>query len=1325
MGDDERRVNMLWGVQQELDGGDDEFDANTYVVTVHYRVTFRSRSGVYSYVKEAVAQVEAEEHGTTRAELGDAAVQESGVDEEYNWDSPPEIEVLHVEVVVAGDGGLFGMPMFGKREVLDAAAAANTHTLQELGFKKYTPPVVSPFKIEYAENADIDHHISGTQCVTDYMLWEAAKTDSRKGHWTRSFLNYKLGERPNVKRIIEFAKEEEDVSVFAVDITLRVFAEHRPVNRKSRVYLIFMVKENHCLPITNAKWRSYLTRANEVPMEAFKFTDADAKTAVVYEEGLSDEEMASALNLHVDSTAVIIPTASLDDVCALVMKETGKIVCATSWAHGNLVMFRHPVNGALVVAGPDYKERKAFCSTFYDRHVTEDFKGGPSEFTNQSWGVIGAEVLRANHLLLPKSEYSPEYKSILTQYPMSAYRARVHKSSKTLPGDISLDIRRCYSYLLKTADTDFPVFGPMDYVRIVTDEDRDVRKAGEYYVNRMFHLGGGTIQLSRGWYPAVLVRYALENLYIFREDITYFIPSTFSLPASSFATFCDEVETVYTDSSKKIINMFVGCLGSLYSRESRCGFTNDVQTAASTLSLIQTRGNVGRINCCGGVYMVQETTKKQKAKGSMPIYRAILGGSYMMLDKVIRFASIPPEKILAFNTDSIKLRDMPVVEGASPSKDESKWGEYYIEQGPVILHGRPLDELPLRSAYIQERPVIDHFFELDSTSEPATGHPDEVDVLNRANELSALNGGGTLNNCSWIDKLPTGASIATERKGALFLGPPGCGKTYLMAEVYHALLGEVPEESIAVTAYTHAACANLRAKGLPARVFNSLVWNSKAESMDVTNLKDFRYLFIDEFTMLPPSEMRVLLDASFLYGFTVWAAGDNNQCCAPVTNPIAYHVNPNFLNMCGNRLYHMAYKPETGRYDETLKGALEYFLVSKTIGAWQAEPEFDGVCFTNICFTNAKRNMLNKSCLELWLTKYDHGPKVTIKSTGRSMIVCTNLDVMAYHGHILEFDILKTQTWKITSIDQLENKITLEMEGRDDAVELSWAQFMNVFDYSFAVTVHKIQGLTYHSHYVIHEANHNGMSFNVLFTALSRGTTLSNVHIKDVNDWGREYASQKTDFLTQLKAEDLIPVKISVYIYSIPVSVNGSEAHDKAVGCATGDASNVQLDAINREAGFALQELLGTMDITTIRDGLEVVRRFTIPKAALLIPAYYNWLEALKRTEPDVIDIHYHAPEETGEEEPLEPAKEGAGQKRKRDKSETTDEVTNKKKRKEKFAVKQYESSCYFSVRNESKAINKEDRIKNFKYKPGDGNSQAIALEAATKWSAAMKSKYC
>ena len=110
-----------------------------------------------------------------------------------------------------------------------------------------------------------------------------------------------------------------------------------------------------------------------------------------------------------------------------------------------------------------------------------------------------------------KSGYSDDYKQLLANYALSAYRMCVDKETNLK--NKSFDIRRCYTSILKDMQTPWNVFGPWDYVRPLSTTEKLL--PGEYYIAKTFYMGktrsgNSTILIRNGFYPLHFITYALE-----------------------------------------------------------------------------------------------------------------------------------------------------------------------------------------------------------------------------------------------------------------------------------------------------------------------------------------------------------------------------------------------------------------------------------------------------------------------------------------------------------------------------------------------------------------------------------------------------------------------------------------------------------------------------------------------------------------------------------------------------------------------------------------------------------------------------------------------
>ena len=317
------------------------------------------------------------------------------------------------------------------------------------------------------------------------------------------------------------------------------------------------------------------------------------------------------------------------------------------------------------------------------------------------------------------------------------------------------------------------------------------------------------------------------------------------------------------------------------------------------------------------------------------------------------------------------------------------------------------------------------------------------------------------------ETVDTGIDIT---KSQLVSGQGGCGKTTLV--VQNKVVGDV------VLTYTNASCERLKKDGVEAQTCDSFMMNPATERAETARFAGVGRVWLDEYKTVPPSLMSALLDAKEQYGFVLICLGDHRQTKAPCDNWVEYHTNKRFMSALGGNVLTLSYKFK--RYSKDLYDVLCSFeetgVMDMPVGTIDS--------YHNICWTNAKRHAINKKCLARWVV--EHNAKV-VRVLGRD--VCVGLEMMAYYENDLVLEIYKTHRWVIASIGK--KSIVLVRGGR--TIELSHARFLAIFDYSFAYTMYKIQGIEISEPFNIWEANR--MSHNELYTAITRGVKKEHVHI--------------------------------------------------------------------------------------------------------------------------------------------------------------------------------------------------------------------------------------
>ena len=875
------------------------------------------------------------------------------------------------------------------------------------------------------------------KCVVDYLMYESASSGRKR--WTRSYLDGKLGHMPSTQDIIDFAVEEGDISVYALDMFLNIFAQHKP--EKQQMSLFFICNNKHLYPILDQSIRKSITVKGRVDFEDMKLQFKDfEKEAVAL--ATPDSDMLSMDNKH-----IIVETDNLKEIAVKVMKNTNTNISSWKIFNHKVVGFKHPIKDQMFSAGEDYDNRKMVCDNEFAENSLADFK-----FVNQGYGQISRAIYENRFGLVPTSDYSPDMRMILKDHATVPYRMCKDKNAKNAK---SIDIHKCYSSILFNNKYDFPIHSGFDVIEPCQLKNVEEIVAGQYYINRTVYAGvDGSIKVSSGWYQYELVTYLIKVGVVKLSDITYCMKARSILKASTFKPFVEYVYSKYDSKvAKNLVNMLVGCFGSLYYRNEQIGITNDWETCVS--SMIQYSDKKVKFNEIDDLYVTQIIDEHMKSSGDMTIYRSVIGQSIIALDKMSRAIYIPKKtKIIGYNTDAIKI-----IGKFNKDKFSSEMGGFELEKCKA-LSGFDIDELDDFPEYVHS-------------------------------EM----------------KLNVEYDTPMSERSELRLGAPGCGKSYGLSKWYRD--GDV------VLCYTNACCEQLKKYGVDAHTFESYTIDPTTGKPSMQAFNGARRIALDEYKTLPPSFMSLLLNAKDKYGFQLVCLGDFNQTKAPCDNWIEYHNNRRFLEALDCNVVYMSYNSSTGRYDEKLNIALVDFV--KT-GILNMPSNNTIVSDYNICYTNKMRHHINKLCLNRWVQRT--GSQL-IEVKGRKnkkdcvLDVAVGLEMMVYDDNDVKSKVYKTHRYVIDEI----NEQSVVLSNSENKVSYYHEQFVHIFDYSFAYTMYKIQGITIDKPFNIWEADR--MSFNELYTAVSRAKRFDDVHIDSLRAIRYTHDLVETVSMSLKKAEEL------------------------------------------------------------------------------------------------------------------------------------------------------------------------------------------------------------
>jgi purine-nucleoside phosphorylase len=945
------------------------------------------------------------------------------------------------------------------------------------------------------------------QCVIDFIYSTIALDRSIPGkHCIRQPEKEELiaffGGRENIvngvntKQIMAWAASVKYVSCYALDPLLQRFS-HYVAKETTMHVLVFVVNNAHCYPVVDQRYKDNVVNLKRIELDSFKF---DVKFEDYKYISLEDIEMRweDLKDGIVEGDVVLIGTDNLKKLSIAVTSKTDNLVYNMKLADGKVTCFEHPTTKKIYIGAEDYEERIEACSKFYAIHRCSEFK-----FVNQSFSQLARSLFEIKYGIIKQSEFSPSVAAILDASPVRPYIAKLRtRHEYDISELVAFDMVRCYSGILIKNKVDYNVFYAFDHPIVFVNNGLPL-EYGEYYVNRDFYLGHGTIRIVRGWYPLVLVDYALKKGVIVRGDIAYWIKASYHLPHDTFKDFVEDIIKVHHDEdgrgssvAKKLVNSFIGSLNHQYIKSEKGCITGDYDCAMGVVFSEQAKGRTPIVSEVSGLYFVKSEFKTRKTQTNSPIRRCIMAQVYMEMDALYEVAcgDDPNAVAVAWNVDCLKVFRPKYVE-FKEDKDLVP-GDYQLEEVKPIK-GNFIDQLDENPLFVYNNPEWTRLGEHDSD-----------------------NGDGTRGNLGAVlNVIKTSSCCIT--------GEPGCGKS-------HALLETAREDSVAHAAgahyrvltlgYTHAACENLKDRGVEnVHTHDSFLSEHATFEAYVEKIKKFKCVNLEEFGMTPSKYLARFINIKHRLGlespiFRLF--GDTTQNTPFEARTYDYDNSPLVKELCGGKLITLKYKPGVSRYDGVLRDFLVEFKREKYLPIIPGM--ISGDYYMNITQSNNKRIEVNANCLARFIREF--APEVcvigaTTWAVGMPVIAIDNVyDVPKK----VSLTIFNAQTF--TLVRFTDSLVILSrpgvVAGTTIYVDVKMEYFNSIIAPGFAVTITRFQAKSINTHFTIHEIEK--MSLNAAYTAISRATLLSYVHYTHTDQkFYKERPSGKSD-LVILKQKQMI-----------------------------------------------------------------------------------------------------------------------------------------------------------------------------------------------------------
>ena len=603
-----------------------------------------------------------------------------------------------------------------------------------------------------------------------------------------------------------------------------------------------------------------------------------------------------------------------------------------------------------------------------------------------------------------------------------------------------VDNLKCFDY--RRNYTDILINNEVDYnvfhdFNQIEEFDGNLTE-GEYYIKRVCYLGNNTIKISLGWWPFVLVKYLIEVGSITIEDIPYIIRPSYKLPAKTFSKFANKIYDLFKDiGAKPLNNYFIGELNKQSIKKTKGCVTDSYATAMGLLTHYLEQGKDIKLYQVGKLYFLRLNHREKLFSGHCPIWRHIIASSYIKLDKLHKAVVGPETKVIAYKVDSIKvLRPLDI-----ELKDDN-------DQIPGDIHsetaskpqGYLINDLEIKPEYKFVKPEWKIV-------------PEDLEFVKK-------------NSC-------------------LVQGVGGCGKTEMNKNS--------STENTLCLSETNKAIDVCRERGIiKSKTFDKYFGSYPDQikrAINALGQYDKISVHIDEFSMTPNKFFRYLLKAKRKFPKLKYVLfGDINQCKPPETVWFDYMKSKLIMELVDYNLMTLSYK--NTRYDAKTYEALDYFIKNKRLPDICKDKTLLDKSYTNICYYNTTRKTINTDRLKDYCIEFE---KKVVKVNG--MDIAEGVPVVAIDNDHTN-QIYNSQMF---TLDKVNDTIKLSRDRNKKKVEkeITHETFTKYFNLGFCCTVYKYQGDTIRNHYNIYDTD--TMSFNELYTALSRCVTLDNVHFNYSN----------------------------------------------------------------------------------------------------------------------------------------------------------------------------------------------------------------------------------
>ena len=731
---------------------------------------------------------------------------------------------------------------------------------------------------------------------------------------------------------------------------------------------------------------------------------------------------------------------------------------------------------------------------------------------------------------LPESILSPDVYHCFKSAAASIYGAvGWFKEEFITKPHIYLDMVGCYAYAGENA-----------VIPMITLSDEFRKYNGNEILPQNLYIAHGpsfedSACMFNGYsvYPGQVIMSGLNHGFITLKDIDEVLAPTKFMYAGSLAEHIKWIETTFEDNAKLVYNSMVG-IAKTTSTKSYDNNYLYATTREELTAIIKDKPDFS----VDIIYMNDKLLKRDvKTNGlfdrldkldGQVVYSIHHGRSYERLNNHLIFHNIIPkianmylaERIIdmtggnfkpylhGISTDSIAIDPA----GIHPSytikqKKDCKRGEMGQYDGDfkfdvIFRERRMYDEdrywLNDRSKYIM---VNQYISSKEKELKKYAEYPEDIDDYSKIDENVPLY--AIFDPTDHVIPCIGLPNFVFKRKhlGLHIFGRAGRGKSYKTGQIVKYLLET--NKTVLCLAPTHTAKENLAmtiykatSKEHPVYTIHSaLGYGEDMVKMDdretvLNKSSNYDYVIIDEIFTTPHWLLARLYEIKQCIKNTGFILVGDSRQLPPVDEVKLDTTTSSYIfKVCDNRYMEMTRwwrndnDPQAHILDEQQEivsqgGMVDYNMFTHN------------ECRMNICYTNKKRQEINKKWCEIEargkqnfiICGSDHHNFV-----GMPIIAKYNTRAGYKNGQVFTISLITAESVIISR----KRPITDENE----TYTLSHDIYVRDFDPFYCITTHKSQGLTFKEPYTIHEWNYYNLPDGFLYTALTRGTKMANINL--------------------------------------------------------------------------------------------------------------------------------------------------------------------------------------------------------------------------------------